>query len=72
MDPWRDSAIFYTHLVSEAGAPTKMDIYPGLPHCWWPGYAEVSQTKKWAIDTVEGVRWLLEQTMNKTTARSRL
>ena len=61
MDPWRDSGIFYTHLLSEAGVPTKLDLYPGLPHCWWSAYPQISTSRKWAKDTVEGVRWLLRE-----------
>src|SRR5262249_23682761 len=59
LDTWRDSAIFYTHLVRGAGGRAKLDIYPGLPHTFWAFYPQVSMAKKWAQDLVKGLKWLL-------------
>ena len=62
LDPWRDSALVYKKVLeksSSARTEVKMDIYPGLPHCWWLVYPQISETKKWIEDLVLGIEWLL-------------
>ena len=61
LDLWRDGGIIYNEELEEAGSATRMDVYAGMPHCWWSSYPMISKTEKWKEDTVEGVRWLLEQ-----------
>jgi acetyl esterase/lipase len=61
LDPWRDGGIIYNDLAEQQGSKSKIDIYAGMPHCWWNTYPMLSRTQKWKKDTVEGVRWLLEQ-----------
>lgn len=61
MDMWADSAFFYCDKVKEAGGIVKTDFYPGVFHCWYAFYPELSMTKKWARDLVNGVEWLLKQ-----------
>jgi acetyl esterase/lipase len=72
VDPWRDSAILYANLLRQAACQTKIEVYPGVPHCWWAVYPQLSITKKWASDTVEGVRWLLKQGASRGHVSSRL
>ncbi|ETN46817.1 uncharacterized protein HMPREF1541_01006 [Cyphellophora europaea CBS 101466] len=59
MDIWRDSAIYYAHLLHQAGSPTRLIVYPGLPHLWAYFYPEISTTQKWVKDLVAGLGWLL-------------
>lgn len=62
---------YYSHLRREAGSATKHIVYPGLPHTWWYFFPEISVTKRWARDLVDGVGWLL-QLPNAERATARL
>lgn len=72
LDPWRDGGIIYNELVEQGGSKSKIDIYAGMPHCWWNPYPMVSRTEKWKEETVEGVRWLLEQSRVKGKIEAKL
>ena len=69
LDPWRDGGIIYGEVVEECGSHSKIDIYPGLPHCWWSSYPMLSKTERWKEDTVEGMRWLLKHQKTGTEAK---
>ncbi|GME26458.1 putative lipase 2 [Neofusicoccum parvum] len=62
LDPLRDEAlIFERELRTEHGTPTKLQLYPGLPHSFWSFYPQLQTSKKWVRDTLEGMKWLLER-----------
>ncbi|KAJ9645567.1 hypothetical protein H2204_001148 [Knufia peltigerae] len=61
MDMWADSAFFYCDKVQKAGGTVKIDFYPGVFHCWYAFYPELTMTKKWARDLINGVEWLLRK-----------
>jgi hypothetical protein len=44
----------------EGGIPTKMDIYPGLPHCFWEIFPQLPASQKFVCDRMVRFRWLLE------------
>jgi len=58
MDINRDDGILYHHLLAQSGVTTKLDVYPGCPHCFWHLFPDVAQGKKWRRDTAEGLKWL--------------
>ncbi|KAI9693141.1 MAG: hypothetical protein M1822_005137 [Bathelium mastoideum] len=59
-DPLRDEALLYELVMrEEAGIPTKLDIYPGLPHGFWAVFPMFPAAKKVAADLVKGYSWLL-------------
>jgi acetyl esterase/lipase len=66
-DPSRDDSLVYEKILrEEGGVKTRLDIYPGLPHCWWDFFTMLSATKKKYEDTVKGVGWLLGRDPKKS------
>lgn len=62
MDPLRDDGIIYEQMLREENdVDTKMDIFPGLPHCWWTKLPELQATKDFGVKVSHAVRWLLER-----------
>ena len=61
MDPARDSTLVLEQVYSDAGIPTKLDIYPGLPHGFWAVFPQLKAAAKHKKDTLEGFKWLLEK-----------
>ncbi|KAK5122557.1 hypothetical protein LTR85_003820 [Meristemomyces frigidus] len=59
MDINRDDGFIYHHMLQESGVETKLDVYPGCPHCFWFMFSETEQGRKWKRDTQNGVKWLL-------------
>lgn len=61
MDPIRDDGILYEQALREEGVETKIDIYAGLPHCWWAILPQLESSKKYEHDIIEGLKWLLRR-----------
>ncbi|OCK74006.1 hypothetical protein K432DRAFT_410225 [Lepidopterella palustris CBS 459.81] len=60
MDPLRDEALIFEKVLrEESGVPTKLDIYPGVPHTFWVFWVNMAQAKKFKKDAVKGIGWLL-------------
>jgi acetyl esterase/lipase len=62
MDGNRDDGLVYERVLrEECGVPTRVDLYRGLPHCWWDMYPDLEVSKKRLEDMIAGVGWLLGQ-----------
>lgn len=62
MDPLRDEAFIYEEILREDNrVKTKVDVYPGLPHGFWPYFPEAEFGKNFQQDCIGGMKWLLEQ-----------
>lgn len=62
MDPLRDEALIYEKVLREDyGIPTKLDVYPGLPHGFWSFWPDMKASTGFVEDATRGVGWLLEQ-----------
>ncbi|KAF4631418.1 hypothetical protein G7Y89_g6710 [Cudoniella acicularis] len=61
-DPLRDEGLLYEKVLREEyGIKTRLDLFPGLPHGFWSSYPQAEFSKKFQVDTAEGLKWLLEQ-----------
>lgn len=56
-----DSLVYERTLRLDAGVETKVDVYTGMPHCWWFFYPEHTATKRYHRDIVNGMGWLLRK-----------
>jgi hypothetical protein len=60
MDMSRDDQLIYERVLREEfGIPTRLNLYPELPHGWWSTVPELESSKKRMVDTVSGMEWLL-------------
>ncbi|KAI0781851.1 Alpha/Beta hydrolase protein, partial [Abortiporus biennis] len=57
-DPVRDEGLLYEKILRENGVPTKIAVYPGLPH--GGGHSHLPISAKYRKDIIHGTRWLLE------------
>ncbi|EOA85978.1 uncharacterized protein SETTUDRAFT_161671 [Exserohilum turcica Et28A] len=62
LDPLRDEAIIYEHILShESGCKTKLYLYPGLPHVHFLFFPSLEASKKFRMEQIEGMGWLLDR-----------
>ena len=61
-DPLRDEAFLIEREMREKhGIKTKTLVYPGQPHGFFSVMPTLDASKKFVEDSVDGVKWLLEQ-----------
>lgn len=58
-DTNRDEGLIWDDMLKKDGVDTRLDLYVGLPHCFWLALAHLPEYSKWKEDTTEGLRWLL-------------
>ncbi|GJJ13723.1 hypothetical protein Clacol_007979 [Clathrus columnatus] len=59
LDILRDEAFLYERLLKEAGVPTRVDVYPGLPHGFHMAFSHFKETKRQKEEFKNGLNWLL-------------
>lgn len=61
-DPLRDEAMIFERILrEELGKQTKLWMYEGMPHGFWSVLPMLESSRRFVGESVEGVRWLLEQ-----------
>lgn len=62
MDPLRDDATVYEHVLREEyGIKTQIKYYSGMPHGFWGFLSQLSTSQQFMKDTVGAMKWLLAQ-----------
>ena len=61
MDTGRDELLIYDDMLKSEGIETILDLYVGLPHTFWSLWKDLSQSKQWEKDTLDGFAWLLSK-----------
>ncbi|KAH8881208.1 alpha/beta-hydrolase [Thozetella sp. PMI_491] len=56
-----DTLVYETVLREESGVPTRLDLYPGFPHCGLMLFSHLLLRQKWEADRLAGLTWLLDQ-----------
>jgi acetyl esterase/lipase len=59
-DANRDEGLIFDDILKKEGVPSRVDLYPGLPHCFWLAFQHVPEYEQWKRDTLDGFQWLLD------------
>ncbi|KAA1470630.1 hypothetical protein DENSPDRAFT_836465 [Dentipellis sp. KUC8613] len=65
MDPFRDEGFLYAKILGENGVPTKVDVYPGVPHGFHLVFAKSAAAIKYDKELNDGIQWLLDGAKTK-------
>ena len=60
MDPLRDDALVYAHLLRQAGTKTKVDVYKGIPHGGPDFFPMLGAAQRAMEDLRAGAGWVLD------------
>lgn len=59
VDTSRDENLIFEDMLKKENVPTRIELYPGLPHTFWTLFPNLPQSARWKEDTLKGFQWLL-------------
>lgn len=60
----RDDALIHKRMLRERGTKTRLNVYKGLPHCFWAVFPKHEASKAFMADIALGFAWLLNRDVN--------
>lgn len=63
-DIFRDDGLILTYALQDHGVDVKLEVYPGVCHSFWVFAPDLSISKRFVGDIVEGFAWLLGVSTN--------
>ncbi|KAL8968426.1 MAG: hypothetical protein Q9183_002464 [Haloplaca sp. 2 TL-2023] len=67
-DVIRDDGLIYEKVLSDNGTKTRLNVYPGLPHCFWAFIPQHRVSKDFMVDVATGFAWLLGKPIDHAEA----
>ena len=67
-DVVRDDGLIYDRMLSDNGTKTRLNVYPGLPHCFWAFLPQHRVSKESMVDVALGFAWLLGKQVDPAEA----
>ncbi|KAL8753650.1 MAG: hypothetical protein Q9199_004896 [Rusavskia elegans] len=64
----RDDGLLYELVLREHGTKTRLNVYPGLPHCFWAVIPQHKTSKQFMMDIALGFGWLLSREVDVAEA----
>ncbi|RSM06608.1 hypothetical protein CDV31_009037 [Fusarium ambrosium] len=61
LDPLRDEGLLYGKKLAEAGVPTDVHVFKGLPHGFRRFGEQLTESERWDKVMEEGIRWALSK-----------
>ncbi|KAH7129436.1 Alpha/Beta hydrolase protein [Dactylonectria estremocensis] len=61
LDPLRDEGLLYAKMLTEAGVPTDVNLFMGLPHGFRWYDEKISASRRWDKVVEEGILWALTE-----------
>ncbi|EWG51020.1 hypothetical protein FVEG_10132 [Fusarium verticillioides 7600] len=61
LDPLRDEALLYGKMLAEAGVPTDVNLFLGLPHGFRSHEEKLSAYNRWDKVIEDGIGWILSK-----------
>lgn len=56
----RDECLIFNDILKNSGVDSRIDLYLGLPHCFWIVLRHLPEFERWQKDTLDGFQWLLK------------
>ncbi|KAI1334651.1 Alpha/Beta hydrolase protein [Xylariaceae sp. FL0016] len=60
LDPLRDEGLLYARMLTEAGVPTDVNMFSGLPHGFRRAGDKIQDSERWDRVMERGVLWVLD------------
>lgn len=57
----RDDGLIYERMLRDSGTKTRLNVYQGLPHCFWAFFPGYKGSKEFMVDVALGFAWLLNK-----------